>query len=309
MNRRTLGTPFGQLLGVWDTLRFITHHPLNKNRKLAAIRRFVWWQVSSRLAPGPIAINFVNDSTLLVSAGMTGATGNIYTGLHEFEDMSFVIHLLRQGDLFVDIGANIGSYTILAGAVAGARCLAFEPIPQTYEHLVRNINLNGIGDVVVARNIGIGKEDGELKFTSGLDTVNHVVGEHETSVASIAVPVKTLDEAMGDARPSVVKIDVEGFETNVIEGASATLRRDSMLAVVMELNGSGTRYGFDENVLHQKMLSYGFQPVAYSPFHRKLTRLDRKNTQSGNTIYIKDFDSVQARLEAATPFSVNGQSL
>lgn len=240
---------------------------------------------------------------------MTGATGNIYTGLHEFEDMSFVVHLLRHDDLFVDIGANIGSYTILAGAVAGARCLAFEPIPHTYGHLVRNINLNGIGDVVTARNIGIGRIEGELRFTSALDTVNHVLGEREESATSIAVPIKTLDEAIGVARPSVIKIDVEGFETSVIEGASATLRQDSLLAVVMELNESGARYGFDENTLHQKMLSYGLHPVTYSPFNRKLTHLDGKNTQSGNTIYVRDFERVQARLEAAVPFLVNGQSV
>lgn len=45
---------------------------------------------------------------------MTGATGNWYCGLQEYEDMSFVLHALRPGDLFVDVGANIGSYSILA---------------------------------------------------------------------------------------------------------------------------------------------------------------------------------------------------
>lgn len=57
---------------------------------------------------------------------MTGATGNIYVGLHEFEDMAFLLHVLRRTDLFVDVGANIGSYTILAGGAAGAKLLLNE---------------------------------------------------------------------------------------------------------------------------------------------------------------------------------------
>ena len=59
---------------------------------------------------------------------MTGATGNIYAGLHEFVDMAFCLHLLRSGDLFVDVGANIGSYTVLASKVAGANSVTLELI-------------------------------------------------------------------------------------------------------------------------------------------------------------------------------------
>jgi len=297
------------LLSVIDLVRFITRHPLNEKRKIAALRRVLAWQVSSRLAPGPIAVSFVNDSELLVSAGMTGATGNIYTGLHEFEDMSFVLHALRDDDVFVDVGANVGSYTILAGAVVGAKCLAFEPIPETYRHLIRNINLNGIGATVAAQNIGIGNEDGELRFSSDLDTVNHVLGASEESAGGVAVPVKTLDAVAADSHPAVIKIDVEGFETSVIDGGSATLRSESLLAVVMELNGSGARYGFDENALHQKMLKLAFQPVAYSPLDRRLTPLESKNTESGNTIYVRDIERMRSRLENARPFVVHGQTV
>ncbi len=59
---------------------------------------------------------------------MTGATGNIYAGLHEFDDMAFFLHLLRPEDMFADVGSNIGSYTILASGVVGAKSVAFEPV-------------------------------------------------------------------------------------------------------------------------------------------------------------------------------------
>jgi FkbM family methyltransferase len=298
-----------KLLRFYRMLRFITEHPLNRKRKVASMLRLVSWQLGSRIASGPVTINFVNDAQLLVRPGMTGATGNIYTGLHEFEDMAFVLHVLRTSDLFVDVGANVGSYTILASAALGVKTIAFEPIPTTYGHLVDNIDLNGIHDLVTAHNIGVGAERGELIFTSSLDTVNHVLGAAESDIASTKIAVNTLDEMLGESRPTVIKIDVEGFETRVIDGAGKALSRDTLLAVVMELNGSGERYGFDESTLHARMLGYAFRPFTYSPFTRQLLSLEGKKSTSGNTLYIKNLERVQERLVSAQPFTVLGHTI
>jgi FkbM family methyltransferase len=298
-----------KLLRFYRMLRFITEHPLNRKRKVASMLRLVSWQLGSRIASGPVTINFVNDAKLLVRPGMTGATGNIYTGLHEFEDMAFVLHVLRTNDLFVDVGANVGSYTILASAALGVKTIAFEPIPTTYGHLVDNIDLNGVHDLVIAHNIGVGAERGELIFTSSLDTVNHVLGAAESDIASTKIAVNTLDETLGESRPTVIKIDVEGFETRVIDGAAKALSRDTLLAVVMELNGSGERYGFDESTLHARMLGYAFRPFTYSPFTRQLLSLEGKKSTSGNTLYIKNLERVQERLVSAQPFTVLGHTI
>ena len=90
-------------MGVLNTYKFIANHPLTKDHKLSTMLRWLKWQVGSRLVPGSVAIPFVNETHLLAKPGMTGATGNIYCGLHEFEDMGFVLHFLRPGDLFVDM--------------------------------------------------------------------------------------------------------------------------------------------------------------------------------------------------------------
>jgi hypothetical protein len=164
-------------MNLLNTLSFILKHPLNLNHKWAALRRYFYWQIGSRLLPGAVAVRFVNDSRLLVCPGMTGATGNIYTGLHEFEDMSFVLHFLKKNDVFVDIGANVGTYTVLAAAVVGAKTLSIEPIPTTFSHLVDNINLNNIHDIVETYNIGVGRKNEILKFTTALDTTNHVISD------------------------------------------------------------------------------------------------------------------------------------
>jgi FkbM family methyltransferase len=285
--------------------RFVLSHPLIRTNKLAALGRYFRWQIGARLVPGAVLVPFVDKTMLCIRPGMTGATCNIYTGLHEFEDMAFVLHLLREDDLFVDVGANVGSYTILAGGAVGARCITIEPIGTTFHLCEGNINLNRIDERVNALNIGIGKENGVLRFTAGLDTVNHVLADSETTQNVVEVPIKSLNELLEFQEPALIKIDVEGFESNVIAGADKVLSRSSLLAVIMELNGSGERYGFDEKILHNKMLSFGFQSYTYSPFERQMVTLNGMKSSSGNTLYIKNFDEVSSRILGSRKYFIS----
>lgn len=287
------------------TLRFIINHPLNRDKKLHAFLRFLRWQIGSRLVPGPVVIDFIGGSRLLAAPGMEAATGNIYVGLHEFEDMSFMLHLLRKGDRFVDIGANIGSFTVLA-ASAGADCMAIEPVPVTFRQLCDNINLNGFQDAVRCLNFGISEKFGFLEFTTSLKTENRVVTEDDNGVDTMVIPVKPLDEIADEFDPTLIKIDVEGYETEVIRGAKAILEKKSLLAVIMELNGSGARYGFDEEGLNQRMMEAGFTPCLYDPFSRKLLEPNRSiPVVSDNIIYVRKNESVFNRLRTASGFRVN----
>lgn len=289
-----------------QVLSGIASHPLNRNNKINSLFRFLRWQLATRLWKDAIAVNFVNQTRLLVTRGMTGATGNVYTGLHEFEDMAFLLHLLKKGDGFVDVGANVGSYTVLAGGAIGVRCISVEPIPDTFSHLVDNINLNRMGATVSALNIGVGEKNGVMHFTSGFDTVNHVATDLELGAGkTIEVPVKMLDDVLEDFEVVLIKIDVEGFETNVIAGAQKVLSRKSLLGVIMELNGSGNRYGFDESRLHEVMLDYGFKAFTYEPFKRELVPLNGRNENSGNTLYIRNADEVASRLKSAPKFTTS----
>ena len=285
-------------MGLLNTLGFILRHPLNRGRRGAALVRWLRWQVGSRLLPGAVWVPFVAEVGLLVRPGMTGATGNVYCGLHEFEDMALVLHALRPDDLFVDIGANVGSYALLGGA-AGARVLAIEPIPTTFAWLTRNIAVNGLGERVRALNLGLGRGEGRLRFTVGLDTVNHVLAAGEAADGAVEVPVHPLDAVLAGQSPTLIKIDVEGFETEVLAGAERALADPGLLAVIMELNGSGGRYGFDEDALHRNLLGRGFATYRYRPFERNLEPLHGARSGGGNTLYVRDAARLAERVRTA----------
>ena len=293
-------------MSLLSTIDFITSHPLNRKHKLKSIVRFVKWQIGSRMVPGAVVCDWVNGSRFLVRTGETGLTQNIYTGLHEFVDMGFLLHFLRSEDLFVDIGANAGSYTILACSAVGARGYAFEPVPITYSRLIDNVQINNLNDKVKCINKGVGVAQENIFFTSDSGPTNHAVASGEESGNTICVEMTALDVALGDNAPALIKIDVEGYEMPVLEGAQETLANRALNSVIVELNGSGERYGFDEVRILEMMFDLGFRSYAYDPFGRTLARLDGKNNNSSNTLFVRDKSFVLERVRSSPKVSIHG---
>ncbi|MBK1633272.1 hypothetical protein CKO31_21455 [Thiohalocapsa halophila] len=101
---------------------------------------------------------------------------------------------------------------------------------------------------------------------------------------------------------AVIKLDVEGYETEVLGGAERTLSAPGLLAVVMDLNGSGARYGFDDAALHRRMLEVGFTACGYEPFARRLAPLAEGPKGTGNTLYVRDLEALRERVRTARRF-------
>jgi FkbM family methyltransferase len=290
-------------MGLRQLATFVWEHPLNANGRFSALGRVVRWQLASRLIAGPIALPFVEGTSLFAMRGMTGATGNWYCGLHEVREMAFVLHLLRADEHFVDVGANVGSYSVLAGGAVGARVTAVEPIPEAFAHLTRNIALNGLSARVHACQCGLSQASGVLRFTRDLDSMNHVLAAGE-ELPAIDVPVRTLDDLVGSDTPVLVKIDVEGHERAVLIGGFRTLADPALLAVIVETNSSGSRYGVSDTDLVSLMHGHGFLPYAYDPFNRRLGDVAEG---VGNTVFVRDRTTVEARLRGAKRYRlING---
>jgi FkbM family methyltransferase len=278
------------------TWRFIRSHPIGSRSLRASLSRWIRWQVVSRTLPYPIVTPFANGTSLVVEPGMTGATGNVYVGLHEFADMALVLHFLRPEDLFVDIGANVGSYTILASGAIGARTISFEPVPTTFARLQRNIRYNQLEGKVEAHRTAIGAAPGEILFTADTDTTNQVAPPNYTG-ATVRVPVNSADELLrSDANPSVQmwKVDVEGYESEVLRGAEMSLANPHLKVVLLE-------GGSPEIVA--TMQRHGFQPAVYEAFTRKLLLAERAE-HSGNYLWIRDPEFVAERVRTAPEFQV-----
>lgn len=290
-----------------NTLRFFWHHPLSREHPLAAFERFARWQFTSRLGFGPSVVPFVEDAHLIVSRGMTGATGNVYVGLHEYDDMAFLLHVLRPHDLFVDIGANIGTYTILAAKVVGASTIAVEPLPATFTHLENNIHYNRVGHLVEARNVGLAGERGNLRFSADLDTMNHIV-DASYSGPTVNVDVLPLDDLLRERSPFAMKIDVEGFERQVLAGGEQTLGASSLQAIIIEVNDYQHRYDRTGKTALGILRDAGFGSYTYDARARRITP-STGHSPYGNYVFVRDAAIVQERVTSARMYRVGPWSI
>lgn len=288
-------------------LQFIWKHPLASKNRGKAYRNFFSWQFAQLINRYPILYPLVEESVVLVQKGMVGATGNIYTGLLEFDDMAFVLHALKKEDLFADIGANIGIYTVLAAKNVGANVVSIEPVPSTFNHLSNNIFLNDITKQVVQLPIGVGNENTILAFTNTIDSMNHVLLniDSDKQDAVIEIEVKKLDDVFTKDIPVIMKMDIEGYEWPALNGAKNLLASKQLQVIIIELNGCGNAYGFKDEDIHNLLLSYSFKPYAYNPFTRSISLLDYFGKY--NTIYIKDLNWATKRVKSSRKYKILGQ--
>ena len=272
---------------IFSIINFIINHPLNKNRKCNSILRFINWQILSRFFIKKLYFNWIDNSRLIAYKGESAITGNLYTGISELNDMGFLLHFLNEDDVFVDVGANSGAYTVLASKVIGSKSISIEPIKKSYKRIIEHLKINKIEHLVSLHNCGIGKKAGKLLFTNNNDSMNRVTHERCEKSTSLC-EIKTLNSLLNKKNFYVLKIDTEGFEYNVLKGANKILKRGNIIALIVELNGCGKTYGFTNNDVHKELLSYGYFPINYDPIFRKIKKKTSIKFVNNNVIYVKD---------------------
>ena len=156
--------------------------------------------------------------------------------------------LLAPGDVFYDIGANVGFFTLLGARLVGpaGRVVAFEPVPWCARAVGNNIDLNGFEHAQI-RAEAVGDADGVARLlVVGEASWSHLesTGRHADVRDEIDVAVVALDSLVGAGTlppPDVLKIDTEGAELHVLEGARATIDRHRP-AIVCELHDTNEAF-------------------------------------------------------------------
>ena len=213
---------------------------------------------------------------------------------------------LRPGDVVIDVGANIGTHT-LAAAVAtrpSGVVHAFEPHPRTFGFLGRNVARNQLTNIMLY-NFAVGSQDGELHFSDCYeDTENAVMSD-----GPLAVPVRTLDslDPSPGAEIAFLKIDVEGFELAVLEGARVLLGRTQ--AVYFEAWDRHFRgYGHSTREVIVWLAARGFTVHLCDPSARRLTAIGPEYTPATciNLLALRDVGWFVERTGYAVEVAASG---
>lgn len=198
-----------------------------------------------------------------------------------FMDEIIVESCLKTGDTFVDVGANVGTVALAAAAKVGqsGRVIAIEAHPTTYRHLQENIALSQVNHIQVF-NYAVGAAKGTIHFKRfGNDDMRHVIyGE------GIQLPLDTLDNLITLETIHLLKIDVEGFEKEVLKGAEATLQKTHMIYIETDENAL-RRFDTTIDEIHSLLREHNFQ-------------LYQAKESPANTIAVRNLAEWQARTQS-----------
>lgn len=178
-------------------------------------------------------------------------------------EVSVFAQLIQPGMTIVDVGANIGMYSLIAAQKVGkqGRVLAFEPVPEIHERLRRNIELNNAANVTPFC-IAISNCQGSMQFYVGRnDSVGSLYRQLGEGV--IQVNTATLDDVLqeqGVDRVDMVKLDAEGAEYRIIEGMDRLLRRADRPVLLVEHNFTALKAaGSSADQLFNRIVGYGYE--------------------------------------------------
>ena len=193
--------------------------------------------------------------------------------------------LLRPGDRFVDIGANIGMITLHARSLVGdgGRIDCFEPNPDCVAAIRANLALNAITNVVI-HPCGLGDHAGPMTLHltsehSGTATLADTGGD---TVREFSVDVEVGDEALPEA-PRAIKIDVEGFELQVLRGLRRTLADSAPFVITEIIESQLARAGASTSDLVELFAGHGYRAFGIGL---------RRNSRFRNHMVLDPIDSV-----------------
>jgi FkbM family methyltransferase len=233
----------------------------------------------------------------------------IYSEYFEWAELQFLNAFLRSGDLFVDIGANTGLYTLIAAhRVGDGGCVyAFEPCSTTHQRLLANVQLNRLTNVN-CHQLALSDREGMTEMNvsmNGFDAQNSLSQPTvEGTFAAETVSCTTWDSFVEEhnlaGRVAMMKIDVEGWESRVLHGAHKVLSRaDAPVLQVEFFDQASQSAGSSCEELYYLLEELGYQMYVYDAKSKKTVRdLLRESYPSPINLFAARYtEQVEARLE------------
>jgi len=238
------------------------------------MRRSIWKLARSRNYDGPVTTSWYYGLRFNHHFSGDISQCTYIDARYEPNEMYAAAKLIGPGMCVVDVGANEGIFTLMAARLVGAggTVHAFEPSPRDRDRLVANVSINGLSNVSV-HAAALGRVAGKaLLQVAGAEHPGHnTIGGFayaETAAYSVEVEVTTLDqvaEASALRRMDLLKVDVEGSETAVLQGGQDALRRFRPIVVVEAQEASLQQMGSSVPELLQLLRALDYEIRVFGP--------------------------------------------
>src|SRR5690554_642052 len=287
-----------KLKATWNTLQHLIRHEAHHEQPFGPLKRFVGWQIFKRANNEPITINAFDGGRLHCYPGTSASNAVIYYRWPDWSEMQLLRKMLRPGDGFLDIGANVGVYSVLASTLVGpdGPVHAFEPDPMNADKLRANFELNDL-PVDNVHQVAVGEESGTRRFANNRGSIGSLLPDDAPN--GIDVICTKLDDIISALISSyVAKVDVEGFELGVMKGATDLLESKSIKVMILETNDCCRYAGETRKELQQFLGAFGYSLFKIDVSH-DLIRFDPiilGGSYPDNSVALCDSDWVKERL-------------
>lgn len=292
------------LLEILRILSNIWRHPANTNCKARSVVRFMAWQLRKRVLRHRMDIDYHGARLICYPDSHSTSAAVYFNGLPDYPEMRFMQDYLRKGDGFLDLGANMGLYSILARRCVGdtGSVDAFEPIQSTADRLAEQIALNDFDNVFIHQLVACDRNDVVTFGLADSDSLMHLQRDNETSSAQAwQLQGVRLDDWVGDRRFAMAKMDIEGSEPVVLAGAPGMLAEANPPVWLTEIAGYSKLYGVPTHEFIAEAGAKGFEPAIYDPETRELNVVPRPWELPIKNVFLISMDhrdEIDARLNA-----------
>ena len=214
--------------------------------------------------------NFKSDYAIVQGSKMFLDPGDSLdlsiNGVYGELDTKIIREEIHEGDIVIDVGANIGYYTLIFAQLVGSsgKVFAFEPESKNFEILKKNIEINNYPNIVAEQKI-VSDKSGIVKlFIAEHGIVGHRINQQKSSQKFIEVESIILDNYIKklnlDNKINFIKIDVEGSEPKVLEGAKGIMQKSNQLKIFTEFNREAVEeYGIEPKEMIDLFYRNGFK--------------------------------------------------
>lgn len=228
------------------SLKLVFLHPLNRNKPLNTFLRILWWKINQLVFHLPVILQITPNRKCVCYPDSSYGGLFVYLGMPEYEGNKYILNNLKPNDIFIDVGACIGDYSLFASSViTKGHIYVFEPFNKSIEMFEENIRLNDIKNISIFKGVASDKNGYEYLSIEKESEINHIVHE-KNRYRGIKVPAITLDRYITEnniKHVAILKIDVEGSEMKVLKGAGKSIRNRKIKKILIELNKNNQFFG------------------------------------------------------------------
>lgn len=294
------------------TIQYIWSHPNCKKQRFQSIFKFIGWQFYKKLFNRYIDIQLLPEVKIRCYPDSYSASAALYCGLYDYHEMNFLLRYLRNEDSFLDIGANVGVYTLLAASkIKSGFIYSFEALPKNCVRLEENLKLNkfkqvkphalAISDFSGITNLNLVKGD-SMPFITANTTDDIANSLHATrSLSIIEVPTDMLNNIFQNhsfTNFTLAKMDIEGAEILALKGATSLLDQQRPYVWILEINDTVNNFGHRKQDLVDLLHNYGYLLYRYDAHTNELHEITFNQKQGNNVLAIANsaLDFVHNRL-------------